>query len=167
MPKQLRWETRIASASEPGEPMELSGVIYHRDGKTPAPDVILYVYHTDARGYYSPAPHQTGWARRHGHLRGWMKTNAKGEYKFTTIRPAAYPGDTIPAHIHPIVKEPDKNEYYIDEYRFDEDRFLTQAERSKAENRGDSGIIRLTKNSSGLWIGKRNIILGLNIPNYR
>jgi protocatechuate 3,4-dioxygenase beta subunit len=166
MPKQLSWETRIASASEPGEPMELSGVIYRSDGKTPAPDVILYVYHTDAKGYYTPAPHQTGWARRHGHLRGWMKTNAKGEYKFTTIRPAAYPNDVFPAHVHPIVKEPDKNEYYIDEYRFDDDPLLTQAERSKSENRGGSGIIRLIKNSSGVWIGKRNIILGHNIPNY-
>ncbi|HEX8772961.1 MAG TPA: hypothetical protein VF735_05100 [Pyrinomonadaceae bacterium] len=166
MPRQPGWQTTIASAAEPGERMEISGSIYQVDGKTPAPNVILYVYHTDAKGYYTPSPNATNLARRHGHLRGWLKTNAGGEYKFTTIKPASYPNSDIPAHIHPIVKEPDKNEYYIDEYVFDDDPFLTQEKRLRLENRGGSGIVRLAKSSDGLWIGKRNIILGLNIPNY-
>ena len=167
MPQQLNSETRIATSEERGEPMEITGIIYRADGKTPAPGVILYVYHTDANGYYSPATNQTGAARRHGHLRGWMKTNARGEYKFVSIRPAQYPNRKIPAHIHPIIKEPDKNEYYIDEYRFDDDPMLTKEERTHAENRGGNGIIHLAKNSNGVWVGKRDIILGLNIPNYR
>jgi protocatechuate 3,4-dioxygenase beta subunit len=54
MPAQISWQTNIAPDSEPGERIKISGVIYKRDGKTPAPDVILYVYHTDAKGYYSP-----------------------------------------------------------------------------------------------------------------
>jgi protocatechuate 3,4-dioxygenase beta subunit len=91
LPKQLSWQTSIASASEPGDPLEISGFIFNPDGKSPAPGVILYVYHTDAAGYYSPAPNATGIARRHGHVRGWVKTNARGEYKFTTIKPAPYP----------------------------------------------------------------------------
>ena len=166
MPQQLSWQTALASASEPGERMEISGVIYQVDGKTPAPNVILYVYHTDAKGYYSPAPGATNLTRKHGHLRGWVKTNASGEYKFTSIKPAPYPTRDNPAHIHPLVKEPDKNEYYIDEYVFDDDPLLTQAHRSRLENRGGSGIIHVAKNGDGVWIGKRNIILGLNIPNY-
>ncbi|HVG30669.1 MAG TPA: hypothetical protein VM864_13255 [Pyrinomonadaceae bacterium] len=166
-PRQLSWQAAMAPASEPGERMEISGIIYQADGKTPAPNVILYVYHTDAKGYYSPAPDATNIARRHGHLRGWLKTNANGGYKFTTIRPAPYPGRDNPAHIHPIVKEPDKNEYYIDEYVFDDDPLLTEEKRSKLENRGGSGIVRLTGSNNGLWTGKRNIILGLNIPHYR
>lgn len=167
MPDRLTWQTAIATASEPGGRLEMSGVIFHSDGKSPAPGVILYVYHTDANGNYSPAPNATGIARRHGHLRGWMKTNARGEYRFTTIKPASYPNSRIPAHIHPIVKEPDKNEYYIDEYRFEDDPLLSAQERSRSENRGGSGIIRLTRGEGGAWSGKRNIILGLNIPNYR
>ncbi|MCI0486899.1 MAG: intradiol ring-cleavage dioxygenase [Blastocatellia bacterium] len=167
LPQILTWQTSIATASEPGEPLEISGIIFHSDGVTPAPGVILYVYHTDANGYYSPAPNATGNARRHGHLRGWMKTGTRGEYKFTTIKPAPYPKGKIPAHIHPIVKEPDKNEYYIDEYRFDDDPLLSAQERSKSENRGGSGIIHLMKTEEGIWRGKRNIILGLNIPNYK
>ena len=167
MPQSLGTQTAIASASEPGERMEISGNIYQLDGKTPAPNVILYVYHTDAKGYYSPAPDATGLARRHGHLRGWVKTNESGEYKFTTIKPAPYPSRDNPAHIHPIVKEPDKNEYYIDEYLFDDDPLLTQEKRAKLENRGGSGIVHLVKSGDGVWTGKRNIILGLNIPDYR
>jgi protocatechuate 3,4-dioxygenase beta subunit len=167
MPQQLSWQTAIASAAEPGERLEISGIIYQVDGKRPAPNVILYAYHTDATGHYSPAPDATNNARRHGHLRGWLKTNASGEYKFTTIKPAPYPNTDNPAHIHPIVKEADKNEYYIDEYVFDDDPLLTQEKRSKLENRGGSGIVRLTKSADGLWTGTRNIILGLNIPNYR
>ena len=166
MPQQLSWQTQIASASEPGERLEMSGVIYQLDGKTPAPNVILYVYHTDAKGYYSPAPDATNLARRHGHLRGWMRTNASGEYEFTTIKPAPYPGRDNPAHIHPIIKELERNEYYIDEYLFDDDPLLTQQRRSGLENRGGSGIITLVRSSDGVWHGKRNITLGLNIPDY-
>lgn len=166
MPREIGWSARIADESEPGEPMEIGGRVYRSDGTTPAPGVILYVYHTDAKGYYSPASGATGLARRHGHLRGWMRTGASGEYLFRTIRPAPYPQRSIPAHVHPIVKEPHLVEYYLDEYRFEGDPLLTADERARAENRGGSGIIRLERNRDGVWIGRRDIVLGLNIPNY-
>jgi protocatechuate 3,4-dioxygenase beta subunit len=165
MPKSLNWETRIPEAKEPGEPMEISGTIYRVDGRTPAANVILYVYHTDATGLYAPAADQTV-GRRHGHLRGWVNTGADGRYQFRSVKPAAYPGRAIPAHIHPIIKEPDKNEYYIDEYRFEDDPLLTVEERAKEEKRGGSGIIKLTR-QNGVWVGHRDIVLGFNIPNYK
>lgn len=95
-----------------------------------------------------------------------MKTNSTGEYKFTSTRSAPYPNRDVAAHIHPIIKEPDKNEYYFDEYWFDNDPLLTKESRAKMENRGGSGIIHLTK-TNGVWTGTRNIVLGLNIPNYK
>jgi protocatechuate 3,4-dioxygenase beta subunit len=165
-PAKLDWQTSIAPAGEPGEPMEIGGHIFRADGKTAAAGVVLYVYHTDAAGLYSPSPEQTGSARRHGHLRGWMRTNERGEYRFTSIRPAAYPGRRIPQHVHPIVKEPGKSEYWIDEYRFDDDPLLTPEERAHAENRGGSGLVRLEKNGAGVWVGRRDIVLGLNVPDY-
>jgi protocatechuate 3,4-dioxygenase beta subunit len=166
MPSQLNWETRLAAASEPGEPLEASGVIYRPDGRTPAPGVILYVYHTDAKGIYSPAPEAIGLARRHGHLRGWVRTNAQGEYKFVTIKPASYPNSSIPSHIHPIIKEADKNEYYIDSWEFDGDPFLTQQERSRRRNIGGSGVVNLNRSAGGVWLARRDITLGLNVQNY-
>ena len=78
MPSNLQWETTIVNASEPGEPMIISGTIFKKDGRTPAAGVIFYVYHTDNKGYYSPSANQTG-AKRHGHLRGWIRTGADGE----------------------------------------------------------------------------------------
>lgn len=166
MPKQLSWETSLAGSAEPGELIEISGTIFKSDGKTPAPGLVLYVYQTNAKGEYEPAADQKV-ARRHGKLRGWMKTDDQGRYKFRSIKPAAYPGRTDPAHIHSVVKEQDKNEYYIDEYRFDDDPLLTASERAKEEKRGGSGIIKLTKNQNGIWIGRRDIVLGKNIPNYQ
>ena len=72
----------------------------------------------------------------------------------------------MPAHVHPIVKEPERNEYYLDEYFFDDDPRLTPAKRAKLENRGGSGIVRLQRRD-GRWIGRRDLVLGMMIPNYR
>ncbi|HEU5291099.1 MAG TPA: intradiol ring-cleavage dioxygenase [Cyclobacteriaceae bacterium] len=165
MPGNPSWQTTIADPGEPGEPLIISGTIYKKDGKTPAQNVILYVYHTDNKGLYSPAPKQT-LAKRHGHLRGWMKTDEQGRYEFKTIRPASYPNSNNPQHIHPLIKEPGVVLYWIDEFLFEDDPLLTEREKSNQEKRGGSGIITLTKNEKGIWIGKRDIILGMNIPNY-
>ena len=162
---KLNWIDTLPDFNEPGPKMVISGVIYKADGKTPAPNVILYIYHTDQTGKYTPKEGQTGWAKRHGRIRGWMKTNAKGEYKFYTLKPAHYPGSNIPAHIHPIIKEPDKNEYWIDEYLFDDDKFLTTEERKKNMNYGGNGVIVLEE-KDGLLYGQRDIYLGRNIPDY-
>ncbi len=165
MPSNLSWQTTIAGPDEPGESMIISGIIYKKDGKTPAPGVILYVYHTDAKGLYSPAPRQTS-AKRHGHLRGWIKTNEQGRYEIKTIRPASYPNSRNPQHIHPIIKEPGATLYWIDEFLFDDDPVLTEQEKARQEKRGGYGVVTLKKNDKGVWIGKRDIILGMNVPNY-
>ena len=110
MPSSIPWSTRISGSEDPGEPLVISGTIYKSDGKTPAPGVILYVYQTDQKGKYTPSKGQVS-GRRHGHLRGWMKSDERGRYQFTTIRPGSYPNGNNPQHIHPIVKEPDLNYY--------------------------------------------------------
>ena len=165
MPATLSWQTTIVGPDEPGERLIIRGTIYKVDGKTPAPNVILYVYHTDSNGKYTPVPHQTN-AKRHGHLRGWMKTDERGRYEFSTIRPASYPNRKDPQHIHPIIKEPGTTLYWIDEFLFDDDPLLTEDQKRRQEKRGGSGIIKLNKNDQGIWIGSRDIILGKNIPNY-
>lgn len=164
LPKNLDWETTMA-VGEKGEKLQISGVIYQKDGKTPAPNVILYIYHTDIEGLYKPANNQTQ-AKRHGRLRGWMKTDAQGRYQFTTIRPASYPNSKAVQHIHPTIKEPNKNEYWIDEFVFEGDPNLTEAEKKNLHKRGGNGIVKLVKTTEGVWVGKRDIVLGLNVPDY-
>ena len=146
-------------------PLKIYGTVYNKDGVTPANGVILYVYHTDHKGIYPKRSTSKGWESRHGYLRGWMKTDKDGSYTFYSSRPASYPNTTIPQHIHITVKEPDKNEYYLADYYFKDDPNLTNNIRNRKNHRGGSGIIQLKKEGS-LFVAKRDIILGENIPDY-
>jgi protocatechuate 3,4-dioxygenase beta subunit len=166
MPRQLSNTSYLPDWNEGGQKMIVEGRVLKKDKHTPAAGIIVYIYHTDVKGHYSPAPGQVN-GRRHGHIRGWIKTGSDGTYRFYTTMPVAYPGKDIPAHIHPIIKEPGINEYYIDEFLFDNDLLLTAGLRRRAENRGGPGIVKLTKDSNGWLMCRRDIVLGLNIPGYR
>jgi protocatechuate 3,4-dioxygenase beta subunit len=166
MPTLINNVDTSAGWSETGQKLLVTGTVYKLDGKTPAPNVVMYYWQTDNNGYYSLSDGMDLRAKRHGHIRGWVKTNENGKYAINTIRPAPYPNENIPAHIHTSIKEPDlENEYYIDEFVFDDDILLTGEKRKALENRGGSGILRVLL-SDELQIAEHNIILGTNIPNY-
>lgn len=93
---------------ENGKKILITGKVFKADGKTVAPGVILYLYQTNASGIYPTRGNETGWAKRHGYLRGWLKTNKAGEYSFFASRPGAYPAGNNPEHIHITIKEPEK-----------------------------------------------------------
>jgi protocatechuate 3,4-dioxygenase, beta subunit len=67
--ENLNWTDTLPDFTEPGPKMVISGVIYGADGK-PAPNVVLYVYHTDQSGHYSKKGEEKGWGLRHGYIRG-------------------------------------------------------------------------------------------------
>jgi len=163
--KKLNATDTIAGFSTSNQKIKISGTIYKKDGKTPAKDVILYAYHTDENGIYPKNKSSQNWKKRHGYLRGWIKTNTSGKYAFYTRKPASYPNTSIPQHIHMTVKEPDKNEYYIADIYFDDDPNLTESIRNRKNHRGGNGIVKFSKNGQ-LLEAKRDIVLGLHIPNY-
>jgi protocatechuate 3,4-dioxygenase, beta subunit len=166
MPKSINATDTSAGWVEQGQKLLITGKVYKMDGKTPAPNVVIYYWQTDNNGYYSPRNGMDEQAKRHGHIRGWVKTDENGKYAIYTIKPTPYPNDNIPAHIHTSIKEPNiDNEYYIDEFIFDDDKFLTIEKRKALENRGGSGILRVLLKDN-LQIAEHNIILGLHIPNY-
>lgn len=166
MPKNIKPVDTSAGWTQNGQKLLITGTIYRMDGKTPAPNVILYYYHTDIKGVYANKPGLDPRVLRHGYIRGWVKSDENGRYAIYTVRPAPYPGRNFEAHIHPSIKEPNiDKEYYIDEFVFDDDSLLTGEKRKKLENRGGSGILRLFRKGD-LQIAEHNIILGLNIPNY-
>ncbi len=166
IPKNISSVDTSDGWNEKGQKLLITGRVYKMDAKTVAPNVIIYYWQTDNNGYYTPTQNMDEKAKRHGHIRGWVKTNEHGEYSIYTIKPAPYPKDNIPAHIHISIKEPNiENEYYINDFVFDDDILLVGEKRKALQNRGGSGILRVLIHND-VQIAEHNIILGLNIPNY-
>lgn len=163
--KELSAIDTLPNFERHSQKMKIQGTVYKQDGKTPAKDVIIYIYQTNQEGVYEKKGDETGFASYHGIYRGWVKTNELGHYAFYTFKPGSYPGRTQAAHVHFTIKEPDKNEYYIDAIEFADDPLLSEADRERKNPRGGNGIIELRKKGD-LLIAERDIILGLNIPNY-
>jgi len=166
MPTNIKSIDTSAGWTEKGQKLLITGTVYKLGGKIPAPNVIIYYWQTDNNGYYSPKNGMDERAKRHGHIRGWVKSDENGKYSIYTIRPAPYPNEDMPVHIHTSIKEPNiSEEYYIDEFVFDDDILLTGKKRKNLENRGGSGILRVLIDKDK-QVAEHNIILGLNIPNY-
>jgi len=145
--------------------LKLTGTVFQKDGKTPVSNVIIYIYHTDRNGIYSTNGNEKGWGKKHGKNRGWAKTGKDGKFTFYTFHPAPYPDGSEVEHIHITLKEPDKNEYYIDNVIFADDVLLTKKVKEKLQNRGGSGIVTIHLQNE-MQVVNRDIILGLNIPDY-
>ena len=168
MPKEIRSEDTSPGWDEKGQKLIVTGTVFKIDGRTPAPNVIIYYHQTDNDGYYSPRNDKPENQTRHGHIRGWIKTDENGKYTIKTNRPGPYPGREDPAHIHLMVKEPEiANEYWLDDLVFDDDKRLIPFRKKHPASapRGGSGtLFPLIKGD--LQIAEHDIILGLNIPNY-
>ncbi len=145
--------------------IKITGTVFQKDRTTPAENVLLYVYHVNRNGIYQPSDKPIGWEKAHGQYRGWLKTGKDGKFTFYTFRPAPYPEVQEPEHIHIYVKEPNTIPYYIDSYLFESDPTLTEEIKQSEKNRGGSGVVRLEM-KNGIWTANRDLILGLNIPDY-
>ncbi len=157
---------RIDLAGEPGEKLELTGVVRGPDGK-PVPGIIVYAYQTNAAGIYPSDERLQGQAaHRHGKLRGFARTDAGGNYRFDTVRPGGYPGTDIPQHIHMHIVEPGRCTYYIDDVVFEDDARLTATKRrSMTEGRGGPGLVK-PRRDGATWRIERDIELGKGIRDY-
>jgi protocatechuate 3,4-dioxygenase beta subunit len=166
MPELINSVDTSAGWFTEGQRLVVSGKVLKQDGKTVVPNVILYFYHTDRNGHYTPHDDTPAEARRHGYLRGWVKTNDQGQYAIYTSRPAQYPGGQFEAHIHVYAKEPDMDyPYWIDAWIFDDDPLVTDSFKSRLENRGGSGILS-ARTENGILVAHHDVILGLNVPGY-
>lgn len=161
--KELKPKDILPDFDSKGEQIKLQGVIYENDGKTPAGGVILYVYHTNEEGVYPTKGDEKGWARRHGYIRGWIKTGPDGRYAFYTQKPGSY--SNSPAHVHPIILEPDGRYYWISSYLFEGDPNLNEEVRDHERDRGGNGIVEL-KSVDGILVGTRDIVLGKELKDY-
>jgi protocatechuate 3,4-dioxygenase beta subunit len=73
------------------------------DGTKLIASASVYVFQTDAKGFY--APDRSGPdAELDPRLHGALRTDAEGRYEYKTIRPGSYGGNA--AHVHYIVVAP-------------------------------------------------------------
>lgn len=155
VPDSVSWRTAFPIAKDDGEPMIISGTVFKADGKTPAPNTLIYFYHTDKFGIYGREGQP-----KHGRFRGWMLSDAKGRYEFASIRPASYPNSTQSQHVHMTITTLDSKEDWIDSILFEGDRFLTTREREWSGKRGGfNPIVTLEKGKDGIARATRNIQL--------
>lgn len=155
-PKTVSWKTALSTEADKGEKMLISGTVFQTDGKTPAPNVLIYIYHTDIEGFYG----RKSGEHKHGRYRGWMLTDAKGRYEFETIKPAPYPENRFAAHIHTTLTTVDFREDWIDNYLFEGDKLISANERAEAGKRGGfQPILNLKKDANGIWTATRDIQL--------
>lgn len=149
---------RLYRDAQDGQRLQLTGRVLTTDGAA-ASDVVIYVHHTNARGLYADGTDDTIWSRRHGRFRGWVRTGQDGRYSFETVKPAPYPTNTMPAHIHLFIGEPGHPPYYIDDVVFDGEFGVDQAYRARQELRGGSGLVRLERTTGDGLIARRDILL--------
>jgi protocatechuate 3,4-dioxygenase, beta subunit len=122
----------VAPSSEPGQRLAVSGVVYATDGRTPIASASVYVYQTDARGYYRP---DDAMGNRNPRLMALLRTDGQGRYSYRTIRPGSYPGTRVPQHIHYEVTA-DGHGTRIFEIVFEDDPFISQQIRDDAARPG-------------------------------
>jgi protocatechuate 3,4-dioxygenase beta subunit len=128
----------VAPAGEPGERLEVRGVVYAADGRTPVPNASLYVYQTDARGHYRP---EDAMGNRNPRLMLLLRSDVAGRYSFRTIRPGSYPGTRVPQHIHYEVAAPG-HATRIFEIVFEQDPLVTAEIRERAAQPGSIYSLR-------------------------
>lgn len=93
--------TALASELEPGDRLEITGVVLGPDCGAPLAGALLDVWQADAAGRYDTLSADY-------RLRAIMMTDQDGRFGFTTVRPGNYPdaNGIRPAHIHFTVSHP-------------------------------------------------------------
>ncbi len=131
-PRTVASSSSIAPPGEPGAPLRIDGRVLTENGQAAVRDAIVFAWQTDAEGVYDrPGRGPHSWR-----LRGWAKTDARGNFRFDTIRPAAYPGGREPAHVHFTVERSDGRRYFTSDLLFDDDPLVT----ARVRNRGGAVI---------------------------
>lgn len=146
--------TQLAADDEPGDALEISGVVRGPDC-APLAGALLDVWQADVNGDY----HDAGADYR---LRGQVVTDAEGRYAFRSIVPGRYPlgGSTRPAHVHFMVSHPGHRPVTTQMY-FAGDPFLAPDDPCTAGcDSGDPARIVELTDRAGVMTGTFDITLG-------
>jgi catechol 1,2-dioxygenase len=146
---------QIAGAGEPGVRLLVDGRILGPDCRTPLAGYAVDVWQADAEGNYYVAGNSDY------RLRGKVKTDAKGRYRFETILPGRY-GDSAgirPAHLHVSFLSPAGNVILTSQLYFEGDPYLGQQDYCTRQGTCNSADrkrhLKLTNAQLGTTVGKR------------
>jgi protocatechuate 3,4-dioxygenase beta subunit len=155
----------MAGSNEPGERLIVTGRVL--DGSEPIAGASIFVFQTDAAGRYAPDKSGND-AELNPRLRGLLRTDRQGRYRYETIRPGSYDGNA--AHVHYVVKAAGYRARLLDLW-FEDDPILV-ARRAAGEPEIPPGIqnsayykassdvvaIRpVARDASGVWHATRDI----------
>lgn len=166
---QLNNTDTIPGFATKANKLKITGTIYESDGVTPAKGAILFIEHADDNGDYQIREKDN---KRYMFHRGWIKTNADGQYTFYTfvpgaaIAPVTFPRRKGLIKILPTVKEEGQPEYYLDALLFDDDPLLTKACRKRLKRKGIDNILKPKKQGEMLVVNK-DIVLKQNTLTYK
>ncbi len=145
-PANLSDRAKIVSKDEPGKPLIVEGQVFTPDATTPAENITVYAYNTDAEGYYGADRKEYP-----PRLYGWMKTDAAGRFELQTILPGHYPGMQVPAHVHFTAWGESYPPQWIEELRFEGDQYITPAMLAEVAKMGEfSSLQPLTQTADGV-----------------
>lgn len=150
----LLTDNKLASDTEEGTPMIISGRVFNLDCSEYIPDTIVDVWHANDAGGYD----NSGF-----NLRGYVKTNSQGFYLFETIKPGKYLNGTSfrPSHIHYKITPPGFSELTTQLYFEGDDSIPGDAAASITSGNFDATnrIIPLIENADGVLEGTFDIII--------
>lgn len=146
----------VAGPGEPGARLQVEGVVHAADGRTPVAGASVYVYQTDARGYYRP---DDAMGNRDPRLFALLRTDARGRYSFRTVRPGSYPATRVPQHIHYEVTAPGHGTR-IFEIVFEDDPYVGERVRAEAARPGSFYSLRpVRRGADGIGRVEQDVVL--------
>ncbi|MDO7173550.1 hypothetical protein [Mariniflexile sp. AS56] len=104
--------------------LKITGTIYLHDGKTPAKDVVLFIYQPDETGNYEMKKDSN--RKRYFYHRAWVKTDEDGKYTFYTFMPGKFLRNKELKQIHRVIKVPGQPEYNMASFFFNDDPLLPE-----------------------------------------
>lgn len=161
----------IVPEGEAGAPLKISGLVKDTSGR-PVAGVLVYVFHTDSLGLYTPQDGRTGrMDEPNSRLFGYMRTGPDGSYSFRTIRPGGYPKAAgglsgkrqfIPQHIHLIATAAGYKDHKCNgstcQLVFEDDPRMTSEWHEWAREMGNP-VLKVTTGKDGMLLSEYDIVL--------
>lgn len=136
---------RIAAPGEPGHRLIVNGQVFDPTGRRPVPGVTVYAYHTDATGVYNRP------GVKEPRLRAWVVTDSQGRFQLQTIRPASYPNDGPPAHIHFELSGSGYPRQWGEDLEFSDDPKVTKEKLAASRAKGRfGGVVTPSRGADGI-----------------